>query len=92
MYLLLLIKVKHVQGGEKKGKKIWRQNNYSQVRIHNRPTCIAVVLATVSESTHLGCVEHNNVLFLLCQEFNLIDRRELAPLQELIEKLGSKDR
>uniref|UniRef100_A0A2K6GAP2 MOB kinase activator 1A n=1 Tax=Propithecus coquereli TaxID=379532 RepID=A0A2K6GAP2_PROCO len=25
-------------------------------------------------------------------EFNLIDRRELAPLQELIEKLGSKDR
>uniref|UniRef100_A0A8C8TDG9 MOB kinase activator 1A n=1 Tax=Peromyscus maniculatus bairdii TaxID=230844 RepID=A0A8C8TDG9_PERMB len=26
------------------------------------------------------------------QEFNLIDRRELAPLQELIEKLGSKDR
>lgn len=27
-----------------------------------------------------------------CQEFNLIDRRELAPLQELIEKLGSKDR
>ncbi|TRY66265.1 hypothetical protein DNTS_026223 [Danionella cerebrum] len=25
-------------------------------------------------------------------EFNLIDRRELAPLQDLIEKLGSKDR
>lgn len=28
----------------------------------------------------------------LLQEFNLIDRRELAPLQDLIEKLGSKDR
>lgn len=26
------------------------------------------------------------------QEFNLIDRKELAPLQELIEKLTSKDR
>lgn len=30
--------------------------------------------------------------FCLPQEFNLIDRRELAPLQELIEKLTSKDR
>lgn len=28
---------------------------------------------------------------LLFQEFNLIDRRELAPLQELIEKLTAKD-
>lgn len=25
------------------------------------------------------------------QEFNLIERRELAPLQELIEKLTAKD-
>lgn len=31
-------------------------------------------------------------LLFPCQEFNLIDRRELAPLHELIEKLGSKDR
>lgn len=26
------------------------------------------------------------------QEFNLIDRKELVPLQELIEKLTTKDR
>lgn len=31
-----------------------------------------------------------NMVFLL-QEFNLIDRRELAPLQELIEKLTAKE-
>lgn len=31
-------------------------------------------------------------LLFPCQEFSLIDRRELAPLHELIEKLGSKDR
>lgn len=31
-------------------------------------------------------------LLFSCQEFSLIDRRELAPLHELIEKLGSKDR
>ena len=28
---------------------------------------------------------------LCLQEFNLIDRRELAPLQELIDKLANKD-
>jgi len=31
------------------------------------------------------------VICFLLQEFNLIDRRELAPLQELIEKLTAKE-
>lgn len=30
--------------------------------------------------------------FAFLQEFNLIDRKELVPLQELIEKLTTKDR
>lgn len=35
---------------------------------------------------------HKDMYFLfLLQEFNLIDRRELAPLQELIEKLTAKE-
>lgn len=29
--------------------------------------------------------------FEICQEFSLIDRRELAPLQELIDKLANKE-
>lgn len=38
----------------------------------------------------------NYLMFLISkcfalQEFNLIERRELAPLQELIEKLTAKD-
>lgn len=32
------------------------------------------------------------VWFFFLQEFNLIDRKELVPLQELIEKLTTKDR
>lgn len=31
------------------------------------------------------------MLNFVLQEFNLIERRELAPLQELIEKLTAKD-
>ncbi len=34
----------------------------------------------------------NAAYFVCFQEFNLIDRKELAPLQELIEKLATKDR
>lgn len=41
---------------------------------------------TFSSFLHFLC------LLFPCQEFSLIDRRELAPLHELIEKLGSKDR
>lgn len=45
------------------------------------------------EQTHFAAaLKFLVVFFSPCQEFNLIDRRELAPLQELIEKLGSKDR
>lgn len=40
------------------------------------------------------CLASSNINISLSffQEFNLIDRKELAPLQELIEKLTSKDR
>ena len=44
---------------------------------------------TLSQKTKIFFLTFSSSLF---QEFNLIDRRELAPLQELIEKLGSKDR
>ncbi|EZA55773.1 Mps one binder kinase activator-like protein [Ooceraea biroi] len=48
-----------------------------------------------SEVVQLGEEAHLNTSFkhfiFFVQEFNLIDRRELAPLQELIEKLTAKD-
>jgi hypothetical protein len=42
--------------------------------------------------SNITCIplHKKNMVFLL-QEFNLIDRRELAPLQELIEKLTAKE-
>lgn len=49
-----------------------------------------------SEVVQLGEEAHLNTSFkhfiFFVQEFGLIDRRELVPLQELIEKLTSKDR
>uniref|UniRef100_A0A8C2Y5J5 MOB kinase activator 1B n=1 Tax=Coturnix japonica TaxID=93934 RepID=A0A8C2Y5J5_COTJA len=47
-------------------------------------------LFRVYEEAHLNTSFKHFIFFV--QEFNLIDRRELAPLQELIEKLTSKDR
>ncbi|NXU15216.1 MOB1A kinase, partial [Pardalotus punctatus] len=44
----------------------------------------------LQEEAHLNTSFKHFIFFV--QEFNLIDRRELAPLHELIEKLGSKDR
>ncbi|XP_040051326.2 LOW QUALITY PROTEIN: MOB kinase activator 1A [Gasterosteus aculeatus] len=44
----------------------------------------------LQEEAHLNTSFKHFIFFV--QEFNLIDRRELAPLQDLIEKLGSKDR
>lgn len=48
-----------------------------------------------SEVVRLGEEAHLNTSFkhfiFFVQEFNLIDRRELAPLQELIDKLTAKD-
>lgn len=44
----------------------------------------------LQEEAHLNTSFKHFIFFV--QEFNLIDRRELAPLQELIEKLTSKDR
>lgn len=50
---------------------------------------------------NLQCIHHQSVAIAcfnpglpLCrfQEFNLIDRKELVPLQELIDKLTTKDR
>lgn len=44
----------------------------------------------LSEEAHLNTSFKHFIYFV--QEFNLIERRELAPLQELIDKLTSKDR
>ncbi|NWZ33157.1 MOB1A kinase, partial [Brachypodius atriceps] len=44
----------------------------------------------LQEEAHLNTSFKHFIFFV--QEFSLIDRRELAPLHELIEKLGSKDR
>uniref|UniRef100_A0A672RL46 MOB kinase activator 1B-like n=2 Tax=Sinocyclocheilus TaxID=75365 RepID=A0A672RL46_SINGR len=44
----------------------------------------------LQEEAHLNTSFKHFIFFV--QEFNLIDRKELAPLQELIEKLTSKDR
>lgn len=44
----------------------------------------------LQEEAHLNTSFKHFIFFV--QEFNLIDRRELAPLHDLIEKLGSKDR
>lgn len=44
----------------------------------------------LQEEAHLNTSFKHFIFFV--QEFNLVDRRELAPLQELIEKLTSKDR
>ncbi|KAG9480414.1 hypothetical protein GDO78_012079 [Eleutherodactylus coqui] len=44
----------------------------------------------LQEEAHLNTSFKHFIFFV--QEFNLIDRREQAPLQELIEKLTSKDR
>lgn len=49
----------------------------------------------LNKASHLSCIHKTLYVSFsssLLQEFNLIDRRELAPLQELIEKLTSKDR
>lgn len=43
----------------------------------------------LGEEAHLNTSFKHFIYFV--QEFNLIDRRELAPLQELIEKLTGKD-
>ena len=42
------------------------------------------------EEAHLNTSFKHFIFFV--QEFNLIERRELVPLQELIEKLTSKDK
>ena len=44
----------------------------------------------LSEEAHLNTSFKHFIFFV--QEFNLIERRELAPLQELIDQLTSKDR
>ncbi|GCC16803.1 hypothetical protein chiPu_0017356 [Chiloscyllium punctatum] len=44
----------------------------------------------LQEEAHLNTSFKHFIFFI--QEFNLIDRKELAPLQELIEKLTTKDR
>ncbi|XP_023647477.1 MOB kinase activator 1B isoform X1 [Paramormyrops kingsleyae] len=44
----------------------------------------------LQEEAHLNTSFKHFIFFV--QEFNLIDRKELVPLQELIEKLTSKDR
>lgn len=44
----------------------------------------------MGEEAHLNTSFKHFIFFV--QEFGLIDRRELVPLQELIEKLTSKDR
>jgi len=44
----------------------------------------------LDEEAHLNTSFKHFIYFV--QEFNLIERRELAPLQELIDKLTSKDR
>ena len=44
----------------------------------------------LSEEAHLNTSFKHFIFFV--QEFNLIEKRELAPLQELIDKLTSKDR
>jgi len=44
----------------------------------------------LSEEAHLNTSFKHFIYFV--QEFNLIERRELAPLQDLIDKLTSKDR
>ncbi|XP_036004954.1 MOB kinase activator 1B-like [Fundulus heteroclitus] len=44
----------------------------------------------LQEEAHLNTSFKHFIFFV--QEFNLIDRKELAPLQELIEKLTTKDR
>lgn len=48
-----------------------------------------------SEVVQLGEEAHLNTSFkhfiFFVQEFNLIEKRELAPLQELIERLAAKD-
>lgn len=74
--------------------------------IYNSHTCFEIILWKKSFSWK--CVDKNcigikkkNIYIKILpffyvnaygQEFNLIDRRELVPLQELIEKLGTKDR
>uniref|UniRef100_A0A8C6PP84 MOB kinase activator 1Bb n=1 Tax=Nothobranchius furzeri TaxID=105023 RepID=A0A8C6PP84_NOTFU len=44
----------------------------------------------LQEEAHLNTSFKHFIFFV--QEFNLIDRKELVPLQELIEKLTTKDR
>lgn len=41
--------------------------------------------------SNITCIPLLKNLVFFLQEFNLIDRRELAPLQELIEKLTAKE-
>lgn len=44
----------------------------------------------LSEEAHLNTSFKH--FFFFVQEFNLVDKRELAPLQDLIDKLTSKER
>ncbi|XP_030573481.1 MOB kinase activator-like 1 isoform X2 [Drosophila novamexicana] len=46
-------------------------------------------VVTLGEEAHLNTSFKHFIFFV--QEFNLIERRELAPLQELIDKLTAKD-
>ncbi|TSW89641.1 MOB kinase activator 1A [Bagarius yarrelli] len=54
------------------------------------PKCSFSKKLHLQEEAHLNTSFKHFIFFV--QEFNLIDRRELVPLQELIEKLGTKDR
>ena len=47
-------------------------------------------VVSLGEEAHLNTSFKHFIFFV--QEFNLIDKRELQPLAELIEKLASKDR
>ena len=44
----------------------------------------------LQEEAHLNTSFKHFIFFV--QEFSLVDKRELAPLQELIDKLTAKDR
>ncbi|CAN0432345.1 unnamed protein product [Lampetra fluviatilis] len=48
------------------------------------------IVTQLQEEAHLNTSFKHFIYFV--QEFNLIDRRELAPLQDLIERLTAKDR
>ena len=47
-------------------------------------------VVTLGEEAHLNTSFKHFIFFV--QEFNLIDKRELAPLADLIERLTSRDK